>query len=126
MKSYGYFSPLFLLVLAMLVGCGKPGRQVVLYTSVDSFIAEPIVRDFEKASGIRVVMLGDTEASKSTGLMYKLIVEKSNPRCDVFWNSELVRTLILKSQGVLAPYVSPSAADIPAEFRDKEGYWHAI
>ena len=106
--------------------CGKPERQVVLYTSVDSFIAEPIVRDFEKASGIRVVMLGDTEASKTTGLVNRLIAEKASPRCDVFWNSELVRTVILKDQGVLEPYVSPSAAEIPSEFKDKGGFWHGF
>jgi len=117
--------PLLLWMLA-LVGCGKPGREVVLYTSVDSFIAEPIVREFEKASGIRVVMLGDTESSKTVGLVNRLIAERANPRCDVFWNSELLRTLVLKNQGVLAPYASPSAADIPAEFKDKEGYWHGF
>ena len=116
----------FLLVTLAFAGCGRPGREVVLYTSADSFVAEPIVRDFEKASGIRVVMLGDTEANKGAGLAKKLVAERSSPRCDVYWNSELLRTLVLKDRDVLAPYASPSAADIPAEFRDKEGYWHGF
>ena len=120
-------SRFFLLLLLMaLLGCARPQHEVVLYTSADSFVAQPIVRDFEKASGIRVVMLGDTEANKGAGLAKKLVAEKSSPRCDVFWNSELLRTLVLKDRGVLAPYASPSAADIPAEFKDKEGYWHGF
>jgi iron(III) transport system substrate-binding protein len=41
----------------------------------------------------------------------------------VFWNSEIGRTIVLKRKGVLAPYRSPSAADIPPKFRDKEDYW---
>jgi iron(III) transport system substrate-binding protein len=41
----------------------------------------------------------------------------------VFWNSEVGRTLLLQDKGVLAPYRSPSAADIPAQFKDADGYW---
>jgi iron(III) transport system substrate-binding protein len=32
-------------------------------------------------------------------------------------------TLTILVFATLAPYVSPSAADIPATFKDKEGYW---
>jgi iron(III) transport system substrate-binding protein len=41
----------------------------------------------------------------------------------VFWSNEPVRTLVLKSRGVLAPYQSPAAVGIAATFRDPEGYW---
>ena len=41
----------------------------------------------------------------------------------MFWNSEVARTLELKEQGVLAPYVAPNAKEIPREFKDSEGYW---
>jgi iron(III) transport system substrate-binding protein len=41
----------------------------------------------------------------------------------VFWSNEPVRTLVLKSRGVLAPYRSPNAEGIPAALRDPEGYW---
>jgi iron(III) transport system substrate-binding protein len=53
----------------------------------------------------------------------RLIEEKSDPQADVFWNNELATTINLKEHGVLQPYVSPVAADIPAEFKDPEGYW---
>jgi iron(III) transport system substrate-binding protein len=41
----------------------------------------------------------------------------------VFGSNEPVRTLVLKSRGVLAPYRSPGAKGIPAALVDPEGYW---
>lgn len=117
---------IFLLPVALGV-CALPalgaGREVVIYTSLDQVFSEPILNRFEKASGIRVKVVYDVEASKTTGLVNRLIAEKARPKCDVFWNSEIARTIALKQQGVLMPYRSPSAADIPAAFKDKEDYW---
>jgi len=53
----------------------------------------------------------------------RLIAEKNRPLADVFWNGEFMQTLLLKEEGVLTPYVSPAAADIPAQYRDPGGYW---
>ena len=41
----------------------------------------------------------------------------------MFWSNEPVRTLVLKSRGVLAPYQSPSANGISDTFKDRDGYW---
>src|SRR5207248_9649598 len=45
------------------------------------------------------------------------------PRCDVFWNNEILHTVRLADDGLFESYVSPSAADIPAEFKDDKGRW---
>jgi iron(III) transport system substrate-binding protein len=97
--------------------------EVVIYTSLDQVFSEPILQDFERQTGIRVKAVYDVEASKTTGLVNRLIAEKSHPQADVFWNSEVGRTLVLKDKGILAPYRSSSAADIPDQFKDKDGYW---
>ena len=65
----------------------------------------------------------DTEETKSTGLANRLLAEQARPRADVFWSNEPVRTLVLKSKGVLAPYRSPSAEGIPKALIDAEGFW---
>ena len=65
----------------------------------------------------------DTEETKSTGLANRLLAEQARPQADVFWSNEPVRTLVLQSRGVLAPYRSPSAEGIPPVLRDPEGYW---
>lgn len=117
---------LSLCLLVFFVGCGKTpdtDNEVVVYTSLDKVFSEPILIEFEKQSGIKVKAVYDSEATKTTGLVNRLIAEKDAPRADVFWNSETGRTIVLKQKGVLAKYISPSASDIPATFKDEQGYW---
>ncbi len=98
-------------------------RSVVVYTSVDQHYAEPILKAFEAHSGIRVKAVYDVEAAKTTGLVNRIIAEKQRPQADVFWNGEFVQTLLLKAKGLLAPYASPNAAQIPAQYRDGASQW---
>jgi iron(III) transport system substrate-binding protein len=65
----------------------------------------------------------DTEETKSTGLANRLVAEQARPRADVFWSNEPVRTLVLKSKGVLAPYRAPNAQGIPPALVDPDGFW---
>jgi len=119
------FSCLFLLILNV-TNCRQKDtdqQQVVIYTSLDKVFSRPILEAFEKETGIKVLDVYDSEATKTTGLVNRLIAEKDNPRADVFWNSEIGRTIVLKQKGVLDTYTSPSAGDIPSQFKDSEGYW---
>lgn len=102
---------------------GKDRNEVVVYTSLDQVHSEPIIKAFEQETGTRVKALYDLEATKTTGLVNRLIAEKDNPQADVFWNSEVGRTLALKQKGLLKPYRSPNAENIPDRFKDPEGYW---
>jgi len=96
---------------------------VVVYVSEDQVFSEPIIKDFEKETGIKVKAVYDTEEAKSTGAMNRLIAEKNNPQADVYWANEPIRAEVLKQKGISAPYVSPNAKDIPAVFKDPDGYW---
>ena len=105
-------------------GCSSNrDMEVVVYTSLDQLYSEPIFKQFEEKTGIRVNPVYDTEAAKTTGLVNRLIAEKDNPQADVFWNNEIVRTIVLKRKGVLSPYESPLANNIPAQYKDPEKYW---
>jgi len=103
-------------------GCGKQ-RHVVVFTSVDRNWAEGFLRDFEAKTKIKVDTVYDTEAGKTTGLAARLAERRDNPEADVFWNSEIGRTIGLANQGVLEPFTSPSAGDIPAYLKDPGGTW---
>ena len=114
----------FALLIALVfagVACGR--ADVTIYSALDQVHSEPIIRQFEEETGLVVRAVYDIEAVKTVGLVNKLVDEADNPKCDVFWNNELVHTVRLKMKGLLAPYESPSAADIPARFKDAEGYW---
>ena len=85
----------------LLVGCGSGGDVVTVYTSQDQVYAEPILREFEQQTGIAVRAVYDSEAVKTVGLVNRLIAEKANPQCDLFWNNEEFRTHQLASMDVL-------------------------
>jgi iron(III) transport system substrate-binding protein len=91
--------------------------------STDRVFSEPVLREYERRSGVRVNAVYDTEETKSTGLANRLLAEKARPQADVFWSNEPVRTLVLKSRDVLASYRSPSADGIPSPLVDPDGYW---
>jgi iron(III) transport system substrate-binding protein len=123
------------LVATLLTGClvllaacrvGPAARTVVVYTSVDQVYSEPILKRFEEKSGIRVLPVYDVEATKTTGLVNRLIAEKGRPQADLFWNGEFAQTLLLKDEGVLAPYRSAAAGDLPTHYVDPEGYWTGL
>jgi iron(III) transport system substrate-binding protein len=106
------------------VGCGgRSAREVTAYVSADRPFSEPIMQEYQRRSGVRVNVVYDTEETKSTGLANRLLAERSRPQADVFWSNEPVRTLVLKTRGVLAPYRSPAAQGIADTFKDPEGFW---
>lgn len=114
---------LFILLL-VCYGCGTHKMQeVVVYTSVDEEYSRPIFQEFEKAQSIRVKPVYDVEATKSAGLANRIIAEKANAQADVFWSGECLRIIDLKQRGILEAYGSPSAADIPAQFKDPQSFW---
>src|SRR5260370_37579979 len=92
-----------LAILALTCGCNSrstsPGT-VVVYTSVDDVFARPIAERFEKETGIQVKLVPDTEETKSTGLLNRLLAEKDRPQADVFWSGDPVRPGILQKHGV--------------------------
>lgn len=120
-----------ILVLAACAGEGperdsdvrQPAKEVTVYVSTDRVFSEPVLRNYERQTGVKVYAVYDTEETKTTGLVNRLLAEKNNPRADVFWSNEPVRTLVLKKRSVLQPYRSPSAEGIPTVFKDPEGYW---
>jgi iron(III) transport system substrate-binding protein len=116
---------LWLLLLAALAlcGCRPVANAVVVYVSLDEPYARPVIEAFTRETGVAVRPLYDTEANKSRGLAQRILSERERPRADVFWSSEVMQTLVLRSGGALASYRSPSAAGIPARYRDPEGYW---
>lgn len=115
----------FVTAAALLAGCkdDPPQPRVVIYTSVDQPVAEPILREFEKRTGIKVEIQTDTEATKSAGLAARLLAEKGNPQADVWWGNEVFHTINLAESGALAAYASPAAGDVPAKFKDPQGRW---
>ncbi|MHC4664291.1 MAG: extracellular solute-binding protein [Planctomycetota bacterium] len=130
MSGAGSFARIGLLVVILqvlfcvfLAGCTD--NEVVVYVSLDREFSAPVLAQFEQETGIKVKPVYDDEATKTVGLVNRLVREHKSGRvqCDVFWNNETSRSLSLKKKGVSQSYKSPSASDIPADFRDPENHW---
>ena len=118
--------------MVSLSSCGKKDapRQVVLYTSCDDYLLRDIIPAFEKESGIKVLIVGDTEATKTTGLVQRVIDEKDHPRADVWWSNEPFGTARLDGEGLLAPYTSAAerefASGWPTWLRARDRTWYGF
>lgn len=114
----------------LTAGCGRSeepapaaARTVTVYVSTDRVFSEPVLQEYQRRSGVTVNAVYDTEETRSTGLANRLLAEQGRSQADVFWSNEPVRTLVLKSRGILAPYRSSSADGIPSVLRDPDGQW---
>ncbi|MCP4710488.1 MAG: extracellular solute-binding protein [Planctomycetes bacterium] len=125
--SYAIISIIAIAGLIFCLNCqnetASQSEEVVVYISEDQVFSEPIIKDFEQETGIKVRAVYDTEETKSTGVMNRLIAEKNNPQADVFWANEPIRAESLKQKGIAEPYRSPNAEEIPDVHKDPEGYW---
>lgn len=113
--------------LLAVAGCWTAAPQeVVVYTALDREFSEPILTAFEAETGIRVVAKYDVESTKTVGLVNAILQEQGRPRCDLFWNNEILHTVRLQQRGLLDRYDSPAAAAFPATTRAPQGEWFGL
>ena len=135
------------LFLGLLTGCGGgsedeagasapdqpagPTRQVVLYAAVDQAAARTLIDAFEVRSGIEVVLVGDTDSTRTVPLASRLESERGSPQADVWWSVEPYYTVRLAEAGVLEPFTATQAeADFggawPTTARAADGTWYGF
>jgi iron(III) transport system substrate-binding protein len=109
---------------AALTSC-SPEPDLIVYCELDQIFSEELIQRFEQESGLEVRAEYGIEAARTVGLVQRLIEEDAsqNTRCDVFWNNEVAHTVRLAERGMLMPYDSPSAAEIPPLFKDTDQRW---
>lgn len=118
---------LLLIALGLTLGCtGKEQPQVVVYAALDREFSEPVLNDFQQQAEVEVLAKYDVESTKTVGLVTALIQEQNRPRCDVFWNNEILHTLRLEKLGLLQPFDFPGSERWPAEFRSARGTWYGM
>ena len=126
----------FGVLLVLLPGCGDVHihdvslqvgpRRVVVYSSQDREFADPVLQGYAQKVGVEVLSKFDVESTKTVGLANTIIAEKTRPRCDLFWNNEILNTLRLKEQGLLASFAPAHSSDLPEAFKDKDGNWYGF
>ncbi len=83
-------------LLPLGTGCLRSGdREVIVYTALDRAFSEPIFAEFTQKTGIHVRAKYDSESTKTVQLVTEIVAEQKRPRCDLFWNNEILNTLRL-------------------------------
>ena len=98
-------------------------EKVVVYCSVKIAVARAVAERFEKDAGTKVRLVPNNHQATSKELLDRLIAEKERAQVDVFWSCDPVPAVILKSEGLSAPYKSPNAKTLPGLYRDPEHHW---
>ncbi len=120
-------SAVLALCLLPLSGCWSASEEeVVVYCALDREFSEPILDRFERDTGIRVLAKYDVESTKTVGLVNAIIGERNRPRCDLFWNNEILHTLRLEQLGMLDGYHSPESSGYPLAYRSPDGTWTGL
>jgi iron(III) transport system substrate-binding protein len=120
---------MLLSAMIAVLGCSRKEAvqpEVVVYTALDREFSEPIFEEFTKKTGIAVRAKYDAESTKTVGLVEAIISERARPRCDLFWNNEILNTFRLERAGLLRSYDSPAAAAYPASSRSPKGMWYGF
>jgi iron(III) transport system substrate-binding protein len=130
------FSSLLSILPLLLTACGNDAGAngsgtttpqakgaPMIYVALDEQFSRPVLDRYAKELQLDLVQRHDTEANKTVGLVSSLIEEKGNPRASVFWCNELAQVVRLAQMGILAPYESPAAKDLPAQWRDPQHLW---
>lgn len=110
---------IFVVLLALSIAVAQP---LVVYTSVDEENARVILDAFSEQTGVEVQMV----FLSSGPALSRIEAESNRPQADVWFGAPSENHILAKERGLTQPYVAAEADALPAEFKDSEGYWHAI
>ena len=111
----------------LLAGClTSADNEVVVYCALDKEFSQPILEDIGDELDLTVLPKFDQESNKTVSLVTSIINEQSRPRCDVFWNNEILHTLRLEQLGLLETFRSDQADRFPRSFVSTNNQWHGF
>ncbi len=121
-------------VMMISAGCGggdkkqetkaankAPQKLTMYWGALEDFMAKDIA-EFEKETGIKV----EAVRMSSGETLARIKAEKNNPKASLWFGGPADGQIQAKADGLLEKYVSPNAAKIPDQFKDKDGYWTGV
>jgi iron(III) transport system substrate-binding protein len=109
------------LSLALVLGLAA-AQTLTVYSSVDEENAQKILAAFTAETGISVNMV----FLSSGPALSRIEAEQNNPQADVWFGAPSENHVLAKDRGLTQAYVSANADALVPEFKDADGFWHAI
>lgn len=112
-----------LAAVAVVISLGVVSAQtLVVYSSVDEENARLLLDAFTADTGIQTQMV----FLSSGPALSRIEAESNRPQADVWFGAPSENHIVAKERGLTQAYVAAGADALPAEFKDPEGFWHAI
>lgn len=97
-------------------------QALVIYTSVDEENALRILGAFTEATGIEV----QTVFLSSGPALSRIEAESARPQADVWFGAPSENHILARGRGLTQAFVSENSDALADNFRDPDGFWHAI
>ncbi|MGY6695551.1 MAG: ABC transporter substrate-binding protein [Roseinatronobacter sp.] len=97
-------------------------QALVIYTSVDEENALRILGAFTEATGIEV----QTVFLSSGPALSRIEAESARPQADVWFGAPSENHILARDRGLTQAFVSENSDALADNFRDPDGFWHAI
>lgn len=126
-QFWGVRSVGILLGMLFLGGCyWLESSEVVVYTSLDRELVEPIFQQFTEKTGIPVVVRFPEKDAPAHNLLEAVVDTRGRPICDLVWHSEVVQMVRLQQEGLLAAYTWPNTQRFSQWAKSPDGRWHGL
>ncbi|WP_157056490.1 ABC transporter substrate-binding protein [Pseudorhodobacter aquimaris] len=101
---------------------GTSAQALTVYSSVDEENSTVILKAFTDATGVAVDMV----FLSSGPALSRIEAEKNNPQADVWFGAPSENHILARERELTQAYVSANADGLTDQFKDADGYWHAI
>ncbi|AKS47153.1 iron(III) transport system substrate-binding protein [Octadecabacter temperatus] len=96
--------------------------QLTVYGSTLEDVVRDVAQAFEAKTGIETVYV-----RASTGeTLNRIRAEQARPQASVWFGGPGDSYRVAQEEGLLEPYISPSAENIADQFKDPDGYWTGL
>ena len=108
---------------AAVLGAAPAAAETLnVYTAWPESLSQPIFKAYTARTGVQVNFI-----RLSTGeLIARATAERNTPRADLIWGAPGDGFAAAKEAGIIEPYRPPTWNRIPAELKDREGYFTAV
>src|SRR3989442_10727897 len=110
--------------LLLVAGLAGPAQAQTLnvYTAWPESLSQPIFKAYTAKTGVQINFIRLRTGER----VARATAEKNTPRADVIGGAPGDGLAAAKEAGIIEPYRPPTWDKIPAELRDKEGYYTAV
>jgi iron(III) transport system substrate-binding protein len=122
MKKIIKYLAIMLLTTGALFGANKETKHLLIYAGLMEDYAIKATKEFEKQTGIKTEFV----RMSSGETLARVRAEKDNMTASVWYGGPVDAFVAANEEGLLEPYVSPEAVNIPDNFKDKNGIWTGI